>query len=249
VGTLLSHEVAKRYGNEGLNPGTIKVNLNGTAGQSFGAFLAKGITFNLHGEGNDYVGKGLCGGTIIIQPPANFKGIEGNNIIVGNTVMYGATSGETYFRGIAGERFCVRNSGASAVVEGLGNHGCEYMTGGTVVVLGSTGQNFAAGMSGGVAYIYDPTNSFEKFCNPTMVSLEKIEKDSMQPKIARHLNLADEVILKGLIENHANYTNSPIANSILANWENELNNFVKVMPHEYRRALNELHQATSKEAA
>ena len=249
VGTLLSHEVAKRYGNEGLNPGTIKVNLNGTAGQSFGAFLAKGITFNLHGEGNDYVGKGLCGGTIIIQPPANFKGIEGNNIIVGNTVMYGATSGETYFRGIAGERFCVRNSGASAVVEGLGNHGCEYMTGGTVVVLGSTGQNFAAGMSGGVAYIYDPTNSFEKFCNPAMVSLEKIEKDSMQPKIARHLNLADEVILKGLIENHANYTNSPIANSILANWENELNNFVKVMPHEYRRALNELHQATSKEAA
>lgn len=249
VGTLISHEIAKRYGNEGLPKDTIKVNLKGTAGQSFGAFLAKGISFNLYGEGNDYVGKGLCGGTIIIQPPADFKGIQGQNIIVGNTVMYGATSGETYFRGIAGERFCVRNSGASAVVEGVGNHGCEYMTGGTVVVLGITGQNFAAGMSGGVAYIYDISNSFDKFCNPSMVSLEKVEKESAQNKGPRHLNLADETILKGLIENHATYTGSPIAKSILEDWENELNNFVKVMPHEYQRALNELHQATSKEAA
>ena len=148
VGTLLSHEIAKTYGNEGLPDDSIKINLEGTAGQSFGAFLAKGITFNLYGEGNDYVAKGLCGGKIVIRPPENFKGIDDKNIIIGNTVMYGATSGETYFRGIAGERFCVRNSGASAVVEGVGNHGCEYMTGGTVVVLGQTGQNFAAGMSG-----------------------------------------------------------------------------------------------------
>jgi glutamate synthase (NADPH/NADH) large chain len=158
------------------------VNLAGTAGQSFGAFLAKGITFNLHGEGNDYVGKGLCGGKIIIRPPQDFKGLNDKNIIVGNTVMYGATSGETFFRGIAGERFCVRNSGASAVVEGLGNHGCEYMTGGTVVVLGETGQNFAAGMSGGVAYIYDPDGTFEQSCNPSMVTLEKLKEKIFNPK-------------------------------------------------------------------
>ena len=249
VGTLISHEVAKRYGNEGLAEDSIKVNLAGTAGQSFGAFLARGITFNLHGEGNDYVGKGLSGGKIIIRPPKHFKGIDGQNIIVGNTVMYGATAGETYFRGVGGERFCVRNSGAHAVIEGVGNHGCEYMTGGTVVVLGSTGQNFAAGMSGGVAYIYDPESKFKHYCNMSMVDLEKVEKENVQPKGPRHLDMADEVILKNLVENHERYTQSPIAKSILEDWENQLNYFVKVMPHEYRRALNEMHQAKTKEAA
>jgi glutamate synthase (NADPH/NADH) large chain len=249
VGTMLSHEIAKRYGNDGLPDNTISVKLEGTAGQSFGAFLAKGITFNLHGEGNDYVGKGLCGGHIIIRPPQHFKGIEEKNIIVGNTVMYGATSGESYFRGIAGERFCVRNSGASAVVEGVGNHGCEYMTGGTVAVLGETGQNFAAGMSGGVAYIYDPEGTFSQSCNPSMVTLEKVAKENVQPKGAKHLNLSDETILKQLIVNHHKYTDSSIAIDILNNWDTAIGNFVKVMPIEYKRALNELHAATIKEVA
>jgi glutamate synthase (NADPH/NADH) large chain len=249
VGTMLSHEIAKRYGNRGLPDNTITVNLAGTAGQSFGAFLAKGITFNLHGEGNDYVGKGLCGGKIIIRPPQDFKGLNDKNIIVGNTVMYGATSGETFFRGIAGERFCVRNSGASAVVEGLGNHGCEYMTGGTVVVLGETGQNFAAGMSGGVAYIYDPDGTFEQSCNPSMVTLEKVEKENIQPKGPRHLDQPDETILKNLISKHQELTDSSIAKDILNDWEKELDKFVKVMPNEYKRALNDMHKATIKEVA
>ena len=249
VGTMLSHEIAKRYGNDGLPDNTIRVNLEGTAGQSLGAFLAKGITFNLHGEGNDYVGKGLCGGHIIIRPPKNFKGIEGKNIIVGNTVMYGATSGESYFRGVAGERFCVRNSGASAVVEGLGNHGCEYMTGGTVVVLGKTGQNFAAGMSGGTAYIYDPEGTFKQSCNPSMVTLEKVVKENEQVKGPKHLNLTDEIILKKLITSHHVFTSSPIAIDILNNWDISLNQFVKVMPIEYKRALNELHAEIIKEVA
>ena len=249
VGTMLSHEIAKRYGNNGLPDNTITVNLVGTAGQSFGAFLAKGITFNLHGEGNDYVGKGLCGGQIIIRPPQDFKGLNDKNIIVGNTVMYGATSGETFFRGIAGERFCVRNSGASAVVEGLGNHGCEYMTGGTVVVLGETGQNFAAGMSGGVAYIYDPDGTFEQSCNPSMVTLEKIERENIQPKGPRHLDQPDETILKNLIGKHQELTDSSIAKDILTDWEKELDKFIKVMPNEYKRALNDMHKATIKEVA
>ena len=249
VGTLLSHEIAKQYGNEGLPDNSIKINFEGTAGQSFGAFLAKGITFNLYGEGNDYVGKGLCGGQIIIQPPQSFKGIDDKNIIVGNTVMYGATSGETYFRGIAGERFCVRNSGASAVVEGVGNHGCEYMTGGTVVVLGQTGQNFAAGMSGGVAYIYDPTGQFNLKCNTTMVSLEKIRREKEQASGPRHLDQADEEILRSLVEKHLKYTDSNIAKKIIEHWEQELVNFIKVMPNEYKRALDEMYSASNKEAA
>tara|TARA_B100000035_G_scaffold315463_1_gene336545 strand:- start:5117 stop:9742 length:4626 start_codon:yes stop_codon:yes gene_type:complete len=249
VGTMLSHEIAKRYGNKGLPDNTITVNLAGTAGQSFGAFLAKGVTFNLHGEGNDYVGKGLCGGKIIIRPPQDFKGLNDQNIIVGNTVMYGATAGETFFRGIAGERFCVRNSGASAVVEGLGNHGCEYMTGGTVVVLGETGQNFAAGMSGGVAYIYDPDGTFEQSCNPSMVTLEKVEKENIQPKGPRHLDQSDETILKNLIGKHQKLTDSSIAKDILHDWEKELDKFIKVMPNEYKRALNDMHKATIKEVA
>ena len=249
VGTMLSHEIAKRYGNAGLKDESIKINLNGTAGQSFGAFLAKGITFNLNGEGNDYVGKGLCGGKIIIQPPKKFKGIAEENIIVGNTTMYGATSGETYFNGIGGERFCVRNSGASAVIEGVGNHGCEYMTGGTVVILGRTGQNFAAGMSGGVAYIYDPKKIFKNYCNLSMVELHKVEKENIENNTPLHLNLADEIILKTLIENHCQYTKSNIAKKILNQWDVEIENFVKVMPIEYKRALNEMKETKKKEVA
>ena len=249
VGTLLSHEIAKTYGNEGLPDDSIKINLEGTAGQSFGAFLAKGITLNLYGEGNDYVAKGLCGGKIVIRPPQNFKGIDEKNIIVGNTVMYGATSGETYFRGVAGERFCVRNSGAAAVVEGVGNHGCEYMTGGTVVVLGQTGQNFAAGMSGGVAYIYDPMRRFSLHCNPAMVTLEKIKRENEQTSGPRHLDQADEKILKSLVEKHLQYTDSKVAKKIIEHWEKELVNFIKVMPNEYKRALDEMYTASTKEAA
>ncbi len=249
VGTMLSNQVATRYGNEGLPNGTINVKFTGTSGQSFAAFLTKGISFELTGEGNDYVGKGLCGGRIVIKPPVAFRGLAHENIILGNTVMYGATTGESYFSGVAGERFCVRNSGASAVVEGVGNHGCEYMTGGTVVVLGLTGQNFAAGMSGGVAYIYDLDGLFAKRCNLSMVSLEKIEAAEADASLAKHLGLADEVILKGLIENHANLTGSPRAKEILADWVNMRSKFVKVMPNEYKRALTELAAASAKQAA
>ncbi len=241
VGTMLSHQIASRYGNAGLPNDTIRVNFTGTSGQSFAAFLAKGITFELTGEGNDYVGKGLCGGRIVIKPPQTFRGLAHENIIVGNTVMYGATTGESYFSGVAGERFCVRNSGASAVVEGVGNHGCEYMTGGTVVVLGLTGQNFAAGMSGGVAYVYDEDGLFAKRCNLGMVSLEKVEHVANVAKNAvHHLDQPDEVTLLALINNHVNYTNSERAKAILADWENTRDKFVKVMPNEYKRALIEL---------
>jgi glutamate synthase (NADPH/NADH) large chain len=249
VGTMLSHEIAKRFGHEGLPQDTIQITLNGTAGQSFAAFLAQGISMELIGEGNDYVAKGLCGGRVVIKPPKAFKAKSHENIIVGNTVMYGATTGESYFSGVAGERFCVRNSGASAVVEGLGNHGCEYMTGGTVVVLGNTGQNFAAGMSGGVAYVYDEDGLFSKRCNPSMVSLEKVETQQAQPKVPQHLNQPDEFILKTLIEKHLKYTESERAKFILDNWDKVRPQFIKVMPNEYKRALNELHASLTKEAA
>ncbi|MBM3360823.1 MAG: glutamate synthase subunit alpha, partial [Betaproteobacteria bacterium] len=249
VGTMLSHEIAKRFSHEGLPQDTIQITLNGTAGQSFAAFLAQGISMELIGEGNDYVAKGLCGGRVVIKPPQAFKAKSHENIIVGNTVMYGATTGESYFSGVAGERFCVRNSGASAVVEGVGNHGCEYMTGGTVVVLGNTGQNFAAGMSGGVAYVYDEDGLFHKRCNPSMVSLEKVETIEVQAKVPQHLNKPDEVTLKTLIENHFKYTNSERAKYILDNWDKARTQFIKVMPNEYKRALNELHASLTKEAA
>lgn len=249
VGTMLSNQVATRYGSAGLANDTITVNFTGTSGQSFAAFLAKGITFNLTGEGNDYVGKGLCGGRIVIKPPAAFRGVPHENIIVGNTVMYGATTGESYFNGVAGERFCVRNSGASAVVEGVGNHGCEYMTGGTVVVLGTTGQNFAAGMSGGVAYVYDEDGLFAKRCNMSMVALEQVLPADADVGKVQHLNQADELTLKTLIENHANYTGSVRAKALLADWSAARAKFVKVMPNEYKRALTELAAAASKEAA
>ena len=249
VGTMLSNQIASKYGNAGLPDDTIQVNFTGTSGQSFAAFLAKGITFNLTGEGNDYVGKGLSGGRIIIKTPEAFRGISHENIIVGNTVMYGATRGETYFGGVAGERFCVRNSGASTVVEGVGNHGCEYMTGGTVVVLGITGQNFAAGMSGGVAYIYDLDGEFAKRCNMSMVTLEAVEPADADVGKVQHLGQPDEVLLKGLIQNQVDLTGSVRAKAILADWDNERAKFVKVMPIEYKRALTELAAAASKEAA
>ncbi|MFA6970867.1 MAG: glutamate synthase large subunit [Gallionella sp.] len=254
VGTMLSHEVAKRYGHAGLPDGTIQVRFSGTAGQSFGAFLSHGISFELRGEGNDYVGKGLCGGRISIMPPDDANLVAHENIIVGNTVLYGATSGECYFSGVAGERFAVRNSGAIAVVEGLGDHGCEYMTGGMVIVLGQTGRNFAAGMSGGVAFVLDETGDFEKRCNLTMVALEPVEEElatidgtedlpSSHGRVHfNHLNKADEHALREQIEKHLLYTGSELAELILENWAVYLPKFTKVMPTEYRRALQE--QAT-----
>jgi glutamate synthase (NADPH/NADH) large chain len=241
VGTMLSNQVASRYGSAGLADDTIHVNFSGTSGQSFAAFLAKGISFELSGEGNDYVGKGLCGGRIVIKPPSTFRGLSHENIIVGNTVMYGATTGASYFSGVAGERFCVRNSGASAVVEGVGNHGCEYMTGGTVVVLGLTGQNFAAGMSGGVAYVYDEDGLFAQRCNLGMVSLERVESlSNVAADAVHHLGQPDETTLLALIKQHVSYTNSARAKALLADWDNARAKFVKVMPNEYKRALIEL---------
>jgi len=250
VGTMLSHEVAKRLGHDGLADGTITVNLTGTAGQSFGAFLARGITLSLTGEGNDYVGKGLSGGRIIVRPPMAFKGTPHENIIVGNTVLYGATEGDVYFRGVAGERFCVRNSGATAVVEGTGDHGCEYMTGGTVVVLGLTGRNFAAGMSGGIAYVYDEDGQFSKRCNMAMVALEKVVPAAEQADDgSRHRGETDDLQLKRMIEQHAELSGSDRAKTLLADWANVRGKFVKVFPNEYRRALKEMAATQLKEAA
>ncbi len=259
VGTMLSHEVAKRHGNAGLPDDTIRVKLLGTAGQSFGAFLAHGVTFQLEGEGNDYVGKGLCGGRIIVKPSEDSKLVAEDNIIVGNTVLYGATAGEVFFNGVAGERFAVRNSGAIAVVEGVGDHGCEYMTGGMVVVLGNTGRNFAAGMSGGVAYVLDEDGTFKQRCNMSMVQLEAIPEEAAQSETGEveahgrvhfnHLNKADEAALRGKIEKHLRYTGSARAKQILDNWAQYLPKFVKVMPTEYRRALLEIAAQQQKEAA
>ena len=254
VGAMLSGRVAAKYGHAGLPDDTIHIRLSGTAGQSFGAFLARGITLELVGEGNDYVGKGLSGGRIIVKPDASFRGATPDNIIIGNTVLYGATEGEVYFAGVGGERFAVRNSGATAVVEGVGDHGCEYMTGGTVVVLGQTGRNFAAGMSGGVAYVLDADGSFETRCNMAQVALEPLPDELAARKGSEsgdeleshgrvdidHLEMGDELILKGLIQRHARFTGSARAREILDNWSTWRTKFVKVMPHEYRRALAEM---------
>jgi len=247
VGTMLSGEVARRYGHDGLPDDTIHVQFNGSSGQSFGAFLARGITLDLVGEANDYVGKGLSGGRIVVRPTNDFRGKAGENIIVGNTVLYGAIEGEAYFSGVAGERFCVRNSGATAVVEGTGDHGCEYMTGGTVVVLGDTGRNFAAGMSGGIAYVHDPDGTFAARCNLSMVGLEKVlstadQLQQIDPAIW-HRGECDEIILKHLIERHFRFTGSERARAILDHWDKARGEFVKVFPHEYKRALGELHTA------
>ena len=224
VGTILSNEIAKVYGAAGLPEDTIHFKFTGTAGQSFGAFAAKGLKLEIEGESNDYFGKGLSGGKLIVYPfkESTFKASE--NIIIGNVAFYGATSGEAYIKGMAGERFCVRNSGATAVVEGVGDHGCEYMTGGIAVILGETGRNFAAGMSGGMAFIYDANKSFEPKCNKEMVDLEAVESEDIQT-------------LKTLLENHFNYTKSEVAAEILKNFDAELKNFIKVMPRDYKLVL------------
>ena len=253
---MLSGEVAKRFGHKGLKDDTINVKLTGTAGQSFGAFLARGVTLSLVGDGNDYVGKGLSGGRIIVRPPEDTKIIAEQSIIVGNTVLYGAIEGECYFRGVAGERFAVRNSGAIAVVEGVGDHGCEYMTGGVVVVLGETGRNFAAGMSGGVAYVLDEKGDFASRCNMAMVELQPVpEEDDLMEKLhhrggdLQHKGLVDvsgdmtrhdEERLYQLIANHHHYTGSERARAILDRWSDYRPKFRKVMPVEYRRALEDM---------
>lgn len=235
VGAMLSGEIAKRYGNEGLPTDTIQCKFKGSAGQSFGAFLANGVTFKLEGDSNDYVGKGLSGGKIIIVPPKNSSYKPEENIIAGNTLLYGATAGEVYINGRVGERFCVRNSGAIAVVEGAGDHCCEYMTGGRTVVLGTTGRNFAAGMSGGVAYIYNIKDDFDYFCNMEMVELSLIEDSTDYKELNR------------LITSHHHYTNSPLAKYILDNWSEEVHKFIKVMPIEYKKVLEEEKMAKLKE--
>jgi glutamate synthase (NADPH/NADH) large chain len=228
VGTMLSHELAKAHQGKPLPDDTLHIKLQGSAGQSLGAWLYEGVTIELEGDANDYAGKGLSGGRLVVYPSKQSNFVAEQNIIVGNTVLYGATSGEAYFRGIAAERFCVRNSGASTVVEGVGDHGCEYMTGGRVVVLGETGRNFAAGMSGGVAYIWDRKNTFPPLCNLGMVALEALEADED----------IDEV--KTLIENHFKYTGSVVAKVALDNWPETVAQFVKVMPTDYKRVLQEM---------
>ena len=257
VGAMLSGEVAMAHGHAGLPDGTISFTFRGTGGQSFGAFAARGVTLELVGDSNDYVGKGLSGGRVIVRQPPNSKREPTQNIIIGNTVLYGAIAGEAYFEGVAGERFAVRNSGAVAVVEGVGDHGCEYMTGGVVVVLGDTGRNFAAGMSGGVAYVYDPTNRFAALCNKAMVEIEAIAPasaadgvdDALRPRqksVSVEDNGMGDVLgfdaerLRILIERHQLYTGSARARMILENWDTELANFRKVMPTDYRRALLDL---------
>ncbi|MBN9345501.1 MAG: glutamate synthase large subunit [Devosia sp.] len=256
AGAMLGGAVAKRYGHAGLPEDTIAVSLSGTAGQAFGAFLTHGITFDLVGEANDYVGKGLSGGRLVVRPSEKSAAKPEDSIVIGNTALYGATEGECYFRGIAGERFGVRNSGAVAVIEGTGDHGCEYMTGGVVVVLGKTGRNFAAGMSGGIAYVLDEDGTFESRCNMSMVELEPVVEEEMISardfghagdletsglvEVLSNLSNGDANRLKALVQRHRSFTGSTVAETILANWETYLPKFKKVMPVEYRRALAEL---------
>ncbi|MFZ9428571.1 MAG: glutamate synthase-related protein [Burkholderiaceae bacterium] len=246
VGAMLSGELVRHHP-EGLPDDTIFIQMEGTGGQSFGAFLANGICLYLIGEANDYTGKGLSGGRVVVRPSIDFRGDATQNIIVGNTVLYGATSGEAFFRGVAGERFAVRLSGATAVVEGTGDHGCEYMTGGVVVVLGKTGRNFAAGMSGGVAYVFDEDGSFGKRCNTSMVTLEKVLAADEQKAtgIPMHKGQTDEALLKSLVEQQHRWTGSLRAREILDDWANARAKFVKVFPTEYRRALTELAAKTA----
>ena len=224
---MLANEVAKVWESNNLPEDTIEIDFEGSAGQSFAAWIVKGMTFRLEGDANDYVGKGLSGGKLIIYPPKNslFKAEE--NILLGNVALYGATQGEAYFRGIAAERFCVRNSGASVVVEGIGDHGCEYMTGGKAVILGPTGRNFGAGMSGGIAYIYDKNEGFIKNCNKETYEIETLVDEDFED-------------LKNLIQNHFEYTESAVAKIILEDWTKESRKFVKVMPTDYKRVLNEM---------
>jgi glutamate synthase domain-containing protein 2/glutamate synthase domain-containing protein 3 len=242
VGAMLSGELIRQRP-EGLPDHTIFMQMEGTGGQSFGAFLAAGITQYLIGDANDYTGKGLSGGRVVVRPSIDFRGDSTANIIIGNTALYGATSGEAFFRGVAGERFAVRLSGASAVVEGTGDHGCEYMTGGTAVVLGKTGRNFAAGMSGGIAFVYDDDGHFAKRCNTSMVALEKLLPREQQDPATLHKGQADEVLLRKLIEDHHRWTGSLRARQILEHWIESRARFIKIFPHEYARALKQMHAA------
>jgi glutamate synthase (ferredoxin) len=235
VGTLLGAEISRKYGAQGLPDDTIQITFKGSAGQSFGAFVPRGMTLRLEGDANDYVGKGLCGGKIIVQPSKGITFVPEDNIIVGNVLFYGATSGEGYIRGKAGERFCVRNSGVHAVVEGVGDHGCEYMTGGRVVVIGDTGRNFAAGMSGGVAYVWNKTGDFEIRCNKDMVALEQLEDEDIK-------------IVQTMLQKHKDYTGSKVAGELLKDWEKMVKQFVKVMPIEYKKALQAQKEAAAKAA-
>jgi glutamate synthase (NADPH/NADH) large chain len=231
VGTIVSNEITKIYKSKGLAKESIHFKFTGTAGQSFGAFNTKGLKLELEGDANDYFGKGLSGATLIVYPSANANFIAENNSIIGNVALYGATSGEAFIRGKAGERFAVRNSGASVVTEGVGDHGCEYMTGGIAVILGDTGRNFAAGMSGGIAYVYDVKNEFANKCNMEMVELDPVDE-------------SDAVVLNQLITKHANFTKSAVAQFILADFDNQLKNFIKVFPTDYKKVLQ---KATQKE--
>jgi len=231
VGAIVSNRIVKEHGPEGLPDGTLEVVLRGSAGQSFGAFLVPGVTLRLIGDSNDYLGKGLSGGRIIVQTPEKSPFLAHENIIVGNTLLYGATRGEVFINGMAGERFCVRNSGATAVVEGVGDHGCEYMTGGTVVVLGQTGCNFGAGMSGGIAYVLDERQLFDTLCNLDMVELEMVWQGS------------DKEVLRDLIARHLEWTGSERAGYILKAWPDMVGKFVKVIPIDYRKALERMRAA------
>ncbi|MDZ4188650.1 MAG: glutamate synthase-related protein [Hydrogenophaga sp.] len=252
VGAMLSGAVTQVHP-EGLPDDTIRIQLEGTGGQSFGAFLTRGITLYLIGDANDYTGKGLSGGRVVVRPSIDFRGEASRNIIVGNTVMYGATTGEAFFSGVAGERFAVRLSGATAVVEGTGDHGCEYMTGGTVAVLGKTGRNFAAGMSGGVAYVYDEDGQFAKRCNTAMVSMDKVlsatEQEATMDRAIWHRDQTDEAQLKKLLEDHNRWTGSKRARELLDTWAESRGKFVKVFPNEYKRALGEINARKSAAAA
>ena len=228
VGTMLGSELTRRHGPNGLPEDTIWLHFKGSAGQSFGAFMPRGITFELEGDSNDYMGKGLSGAKLIVYPPCNATFKADENILIGNVALYGATSGEAYFNGVAGERFCVRNSGANAVVEGIGDHGCEYMTGGHVVVMGATGRNFAAGMSGGIAYVLDETGDFPQRCNQEMVMLQKLDETG------------ETELVRQQIERHARFTRSSRARKILADWPAFAPKFVKVLPKDYDRVLQSL---------
>jgi glutamate synthase (NADPH/NADH) large chain len=224
AGTIVSNEISKKYKSAGLPADTIWFSFNGTAGQSFGAFNTNGVTLELEGDANDYFGKGLSGAKLIVYPSKNAGFIPEENIIIGNVAFYGATSGSAYIRGKAGERFAVRNSGVNAVVEGVGDHGCEYMTGGRVVVMGDTGRNFAAGMSGGIAYVFDVKGTFASLCNTEMVDLDEVTP-------------SDSAELKSMIELHSHYTNSSVAQFILSDFDNQLKHFIKVFPRDYKRVL------------
>ena len=237
VGAIVSNEISKIYGAEGLPEDTIDIDFYGSAGQSFGAFATKGIKFTVHGNTNDYLGKGLSGGKLIIKVPSESTIVPEENIITGNVTLYGATAGEVYINGVAGERFCVRNSGAKAVVEGIGDHGCEYMTGGVAVILGKVGRNFGAGMSGGIAYVFDPENTFKNYCNGVDLNIDPV------------ISVEDQVQLEQLIENHFLTTGSPLARRLLDDWKNSLTKFKKVLPEEYRQALLRLEQEEQLETA